>query len=268
MKCQLCGVEVYMPFKCNYCGQTFCGEHRLPENHNCPEYWRVKVPKEQPPAKSGSWYHSGFTVQPTVKHNRLVWFSKKEVQHLLVGVLLALAIGFSMPLYGNFSLYNDAFLISSLATIFAFSFITHEIVHKITAQRSGLWAEFRVTLYGVAITLISVISPFKIIAPGAVMIGGMAKVKTIGKIAISGPLTNITLALLFLLCTKIFYNFPIAYAFAFGVSINSVIALFNLIPFGVLDGLKIFMWNKIAWATVFAVSLVLTVYSYLGFSLL
>ena len=27
---------VDIPFRCNYCGQTFCDEHRLPENHRCP----------------------------------------------------------------------------------------------------------------------------------------------------------------------------------------------------------------------------------------
>jgi len=34
--CAFCKREVVLPFKCNYCGQTFCDEHRLPENHLCP----------------------------------------------------------------------------------------------------------------------------------------------------------------------------------------------------------------------------------------
>jgi len=25
----------YLPFKCKYCGGTFCKKHRLPENHDC-----------------------------------------------------------------------------------------------------------------------------------------------------------------------------------------------------------------------------------------
>ena len=30
-----------MPYRCRYCGGTFCGDHRLPENHACPglENW-------------------------------------------------------------------------------------------------------------------------------------------------------------------------------------------------------------------------------------
>lgn len=35
-KCEFCGVEVELPFQCNYCGKYFCEAHRLLENHNCP----------------------------------------------------------------------------------------------------------------------------------------------------------------------------------------------------------------------------------------
>jgi len=34
--CEFCGEEIgYLPFRCNYCGGTFCKQHRLPENHEC-----------------------------------------------------------------------------------------------------------------------------------------------------------------------------------------------------------------------------------------
>ena len=35
-KCEYCGKEVLLPFRCKFCGGYFCEEHRLPENHNCP----------------------------------------------------------------------------------------------------------------------------------------------------------------------------------------------------------------------------------------
>jgi len=54
-KCDVCGKEEYLPYKCKYCGGTFCVEHRLPEKHNCPgirkdEDWNVpvKVKRERP----------------------------------------------------------------------------------------------------------------------------------------------------------------------------------------------------------------------------
>jgi len=40
-KCDQCGRQENMPYRCRYCGGTFCGDHRLPENHACPglEEW-------------------------------------------------------------------------------------------------------------------------------------------------------------------------------------------------------------------------------------
>ncbi len=36
VKCAFCKKETgYLPFHCKYCGNSFCSEHRLPENHNC-----------------------------------------------------------------------------------------------------------------------------------------------------------------------------------------------------------------------------------------
>jgi membrane associated rhomboid family serine protease len=35
-KCDECGKHENLPYQCRRCGQTFCGEHRLPENHSCP----------------------------------------------------------------------------------------------------------------------------------------------------------------------------------------------------------------------------------------
>jgi membrane associated rhomboid family serine protease len=34
-RCDICSVYDLLPFKCKYCGGTFCAMHRLPENHQC-----------------------------------------------------------------------------------------------------------------------------------------------------------------------------------------------------------------------------------------
>ncbi|EMA71663.1 rhomboid family intramembrane serine protease [Halorubrum distributum] len=34
--CDVCGEYENLPYQCKRCGQTFCAEHRLPENHDCP----------------------------------------------------------------------------------------------------------------------------------------------------------------------------------------------------------------------------------------
>ncbi|QLG28596.1 rhomboid family intramembrane serine protease [Halorarum halophilum] len=35
-RCDACGEYESMPYQCRRCGRTFCSEHRLPENHDCP----------------------------------------------------------------------------------------------------------------------------------------------------------------------------------------------------------------------------------------
>jgi len=36
----------YLPFKCRYCGRTYCKKHRLPENHQCSFELQIKPQKE------------------------------------------------------------------------------------------------------------------------------------------------------------------------------------------------------------------------------
>ncbi|MFX1391081.1 MAG: AN1-type zinc finger domain-containing protein [Promethearchaeota archaeon] len=35
--CYQCRIEIQgFPYRCKFCGMTFCSKHRLPENHTCP----------------------------------------------------------------------------------------------------------------------------------------------------------------------------------------------------------------------------------------
>jgi len=257
-KCQHCGKEVVLPFKCAYCNGYFCAEHRLPENHACPESWRARAPREEPPpiiverepSRPSYKYTVTYAPQPTAK---VFWFSKTELKHLTLGTLLVLGVGLSfMPYVGPTGLV-------SLAIAFALSFFLHELAHKFSAQHFGLWAEFRLTMQGALITLISMLLPFfKIISPGAVMVAGPVSKETAGKTALSGPLTNIILSAL---CTTIAATTQ-SNSFWIIAGINALIAFFNLIPFGIMDGLKVFWWNKIVWVLAFVASVVLMFYTY------
>jgi membrane associated rhomboid family serine protease len=41
--CSICGKKEMLPYKCKYCGWTYCSEHRLPENHDCPGLEKLKT---------------------------------------------------------------------------------------------------------------------------------------------------------------------------------------------------------------------------------
>lgn len=263
MNCGKCGQETIMPFRCPYCGNQFCSEHRLPESHDCRNLIQARAQKQEYASStvpSHASYEYKFTFGQTQKNKGRIYFSPKELKHLAIGAFLVLLVGFS---YGiGSSLGQNAFLIlSSLAIILTVSFFTHEIAHKITAQRCGLWSEFRLTTWGMLMTLFTMFLPFKLISPGAVMVSGSAKMSDIGKTSIAGPITNIILSAIFLFAATIPSYYSVI--FVIGALINAYIAVFNLIPFGILDGLKIYNWNKMIWLLVFAIAVALAIPSYL-----
>jgi len=189
-----------------------------------------------------------------------IYFSPKELKHLVLGTLLVIGISLSFG-FGALGQEDWAVVLSALAIVITLSFFTHEIAHKFTAQRRGLWAEFRLTVWGAVLTCISIFLPFKIISPGAVMISGPASMDEVGKISIAGPVTNLVLSIAFLGAAP-FVPITYSWIFAVGAFFNAYIALFNLIPLGILDGFKIFHWNKMVWAIAFAISVALTIMGY------
>ncbi len=264
MKCQTCGQEAFLPFQCLYCRDHFCANHRLPENHNCPKMDLARVTKREEAMtfKEPSSFEYKINYGKPYLPKSSIYFGIKELKHLAIGSLLVIGVGLSMGFF-SFGISGQGIMFMvGLAIVLTSSFFIHEIAHKIAAQRRGLWAEFRLTLWGSLLTAVFMILPvtFKIISPGAVMISGPAKRQDIGKISIAGPLTNITLASIFL--GLMFIPWPYYWIFEIGAFFNSYIALFNLIPFGILDGFKIFYWNKIIWLATFVVSIVLMIISY------
>ncbi len=242
VKCERCGVETYMPFRCNYCGGYFCERHRLPEFHECPGVYNV----------SKSTFSTGRTTRDeyqSAPRQRAASFasfrfSNRELRDLAIA--LAIIVAFPLILLGRRLLRSPLVALGAVG-IFAAAFLIHELAHKFTAQRYGYWAEFRINQLGLLITLLSFLSPLMVFAPGAVMIAGLLYGDDYGKIAISGPVTNIAQALLYMLA----YNTgssPVVGTLAYlGMYINSSLALFNLIPFGAFDGLKVLRWDWRAW---------------------
>ena len=102
--------------------------------------------------------------------------------------------------------------------------------HKMVAQKNGLWAEFRLTTWGAVLTFASVFLPIRMIAPGAMMIGGsLQKQDDIVKISLAGPITNMIYASSFL---GLVFTLPIpiewSWILLFAAYINSFMAIFNL----------------------------------------
>ena len=191
----------------------------------------------------------------TISANTLrIKTSKTELLHLTIATLLVIGVGLSLNGYRSVSW--------QFLAIFVSAFLVHELAHKFLAQYYGSWAEFRAFMWGLVVTAISALPmmPFKFIAPGAVMIGLSDRSK-FGRVALVGPLTNLAMGFSFLFLSLFFSSY--SPYFVVGASFNGWIALFNLMPFGVLDGQKIFEWNKLIWGITMAAASGLFIIAYL-----
>jgi Zn-dependent protease len=194
----------------------------------------------------------------------VIRFSPTEIRHIAIGVILVSGVGLSF-----FTLRAFPSWLAVVAAVFFFTagFLVHELTHKAMAQRYGMWAEFRLDMFGAVLTLLSAVSPLKIIAPGAVVIAGNTTPDRVGKTAAAGPTTNILIASLLLGLAEVLQPIGFMEALLAGSAINAFMALFNLIPFGVFDGLKVFRWNKLVWLVLLALAVLITALSYMSLSL-
>lgn len=163
-----------------------------------------------------------------------------EIQHLLIS-FVALWIAFVNP---NFtSLFVWLYVGIGVGT----GFLIHELAHRAAARRKGLAAGYRADPYGLMMALFLSFASggtFVFAAPGGVMIKGLEFLnkEDRGKIAVAGPIINIILGLMLSIVALI--PNPLSSVFYYSSKINFFLAGFNLIPFGNLDGRKIFQWDK------------------------
>lgn len=148
-----------------------------------------------------------------------------------------------------FTGYFGIYLIISLFTV-GIAFLFHELAHKFMAQHYGCVAEFRADIMMLLFALIlALVFGTTFIAPGAVMIAGMITRKENGIISLVGPLTNYCLGIIFLILNIIFHH----QLFEVGFYVNFMIGLFNMIPFLMFDGKKIWEWSISVWVAMVVV---------------
>ncbi len=175
--------------------------------------------------------------------------SETEMRHLLIAfgaLTLAFAISFSGGIGGiSISIgFLSLLFISGISVGTAFLF--HELAHRKLARDYGCWAEFRMWRWGLMMALLFSMFGFVFAAPGAVMIRGYVTKEQNGKISAAGPATNWAVGSGFLALALGFNHagLPFGTIMGFISFVNLFIGGFNLLPFGPLDGAKIFNWSK------------------------
>lgn len=204
-------------------------------------------------------------------------FSKQEKIDLSISIIvLTLIISF---MYSRSNFTVDTFLLFlpiAFVTV-GLGFVLHELGHKFVAQKYGFYAEFRRSDKGLMLGIVTALMGFLFFAPGAVMIAsptGYITDEQNGKISIAGPIVNIILALIFLgiqisiqplvSLSNIDIMVYIYFISQVGFSINSFLALFNLLPIPPLDGSKVIGWNLPIWLICIVISGLLTVSTYIN----
>jgi Zn-dependent protease len=189
-----------------------------------------------------------------------IYFSKTEILHIILAlVVLTFAFSFALvrPLgFANISALPISFLVIGTG------FLLHELGHKFTAQHFGLWAEFRAFPQGLIFALLfALIARVVFAAPGAVYIGGGGSQRESGIISLAGPLTNIGIALIALPFELLDIG-GIGWIAFLVFFINSFLALFNMFPFGPLDGRKVFRWNYLAFGLTIGIAFLMVLFAY------
>jgi len=170
-----------------------------------------------------------------------------------IAISLAFAIIFLREIGRADPVIALTFLALSLFTV-GIGFILHEMAHKFTAMKYGFWAEFRKDniMLVVAVALAALVGVV-FAAPGATVIydttgRGISREQN-GKISAAGPIVNLLLCIPF--AGLLIYssggqslNGTIIPIGMIGLQVNAMIAAFNMLPVSILDGKKVWAWNK------------------------
>lgn len=202
-------------------------------------------------------------------------FSARETRDLVIA-WLALGVAFTLFLLVTASggvspvglldlvgtgLFVELLVLSLLTA--GVGFLLHELAHKVVAIRFGQAAEFRADYTMLGLALAAALVGFLFAAPGAVYHAGRITKRESAGIALAGPLTNVALAGLFLPVFLLADGGFLFRAGQLGVTLNAVLAGFNMIPFGPLDGRKVLDWSTVGFGASFLLCAGVAVASFL-----
>lgn len=201
--------------------------------------------------------NSAFSSQPQVgRPNEVVEFAKAWL-----GTALAFAVLFSNVSFGNIeALTSPQFLewLLLAALTAGVGVILHELAHRVVARSFGAEAYFVANNGMLVFSIILAFTGFLFAAPGAVWHRGATSNRQLGLIAAAGPMVNIVLALLFVgaifVAREVGVSEMVGRGLIMGYLINGLLAVFNMLPLGPLDGAKVLQWNGAVFGVLLAVA--------------
>jgi len=177
---------------------------------------------------------------------------KIEIRDLFVSTIV-LGLIFSLSSFSITKLIISIFIVG-------IAFIFHEIAHRETAKKFGAKAVYKIWPSGLLIALVlGFVSQGRLIfaAPGAVYMSAKIRWKDeftslkneeYGVIALSGPLANLGLSIVFLALNAIYQSEILV----MGASVNIILGFFNMLPLPPFDGSKVMRWDRKVWVIIFS----------------
>jgi Zn-dependent protease len=136
--------------------------------------------------------------------------------------------------------------------------ILHELAHRVVARYFGATAHFVANDMMLVLSVLIAFLGFLFAAPGAVWHSGWLTKRQIGLIAAAGPITNMVLAVLFLgalvLVRAAGVSNMVLLGLYMGFSINALLGIFNMLPFGPIDGAKVLSWSGLAFGVLLGIA--------------
>lgn len=200
-------------------------------------------------------------------------YTKNEIRDLLIA-LIVMSVSFAISNVG-FDVHGMLSIFPIVVFGVSLAFLSRELGHKFISLKYGYHSEFKAQPVGLIITFLTSFIGFVFAIPGtAVTEGENLSDEMKGKIAISGPMTNIVYAINFIIIAVLIYPFKIysdivtlIYLICVvGYSVNSYLAAFNLLPVDFppilsLDGARVFKWSKSIWFFAFLIAGIMTLLS-------
>ncbi|WP_129114884.1 rhomboid family intramembrane serine protease [Halegenticoccus tardaugens] len=156
-ECYECGRYENLPYQCRRCGNTFCAEHRLPENHNCPglQDWNdpggVFGNRADDGTEQSTRARARDRVNQVTGTGGPLGYFRGNMTFVFLGlmwitfalqyfVLPLLGVGFRTPLWSSLFVLepqNVAYVWTWVTSVFAHGGFTHIAVNSITLYFFG-----------------------------------------------------------------------------------------------------------------------------------
>jgi membrane associated rhomboid family serine protease len=146
--CDECGEYENLPYQCGRCGRTFCSDHRLPENHDCPGLNEWDDPEGVfasggPTTGGGSQHTQRGRAATATSRGRSLYrrYFQGNATYVFLGLMwITFALQFAVSVLFSRTLMRDLFVLTPgnleyvwtwITSIFAHGGFTHIAVNSI-----------------------------------------------------------------------------------------------------------------------------------------